>query len=105
VPRDFASACTWWGRAAMQGQNQAQRDYGSCYLSGTGVARSEIQALAWWLIAKSREAEADKVGLPTWVFQSEAEADRATTALMQRLSPDQVAQAQALARAWQPKRE
>jgi hypothetical protein len=105
VPRDFASACTWWGRAAMQGQSQAQRNYGSCYLSGTGVARSETQALAWWLIARSGEPDADKAGLPTWVFQSEAEADRATNALLQRLPADQVARAQALARAWQPRRE
>jgi len=101
VKRDLATACTWWGRAAMQGQAAAQRNYGSCYLSGIGVSRNEIQALAWWLIAKNNE-NADKDGLPSWVFQSEADADRSTDALMRRLPPDQVAEAQALARAWRP---
>jgi TPR repeat protein len=105
VPRDFATACGWWGRAAMQAPNsEAQRNYGTCYLTGAGVPRSETQALAWWLIAKSNEND-DKRGLPSWVFQSEADADRAADALMQRLPADQVAEAQALAHAWQPKPE
>jgi TPR repeat protein len=105
VPRDFATACGWWGRAAMQARNsEAQRNYGTCYLTGTGVARSETQALAWWLIAKSNESD-DKNGLPSWVFQSEAEADRSADALMRRLPAAQVEAAQALARAWRPKPE
>jgi len=105
VPRDYATACTWWGRAAMQAKNsEAQRNYGTCFLTGTGVTRSETQALAWWLIARSNESD-DKSGLPSWVFQSEADADGATDALMQRLPADQVAAAQAFARAWQPKPE
>src|SRR5581483_4430173 len=101
VKRDLATACAWWGRAAMQGHAAAQRNYGSCYLSGTGVARSEMQALAWWLIAKNNE-NADKDGLPDWVFQSEADADRLADALLQRLPADQVAQARFLARTWRP---
>jgi hypothetical protein len=39
------------------------------------------------------------------VFQSEADADRLTAALMERLPADQVAEAQRRARAWQPVRE
>ena len=104
VKRDLAAACGWWGRAAMQGQTAAQRNYGSCYLSGTGVPRSEMQALAWWLVAKNNE-RADKDGLPAWMFQSEADADRLSEALLQRLPPDQVAEAQAFARAWRPTAE
>ena len=84
--------------------SEAQRNYGTCYLTGTGVARSETQALAWWLIAKSNESD-DKNGLPSWVFQSEAEADRSADALMRRLPAAQVEAAQALARAWRPKPE
>lgn len=102
VERDLAAACTWWGRAAMQGgSSEAQRDFGGCYLTGTGVARSETQALAWWLIAKDHET-ADKDGLPAWMFQSEAEADRLSAALLKRLPADQVAEARAFARAWRP---
>jgi TPR repeat protein len=104
VKRDFATACRWWGRAAMQGQSAAQRRYGTCYLTGTGMARDEMQALVWWLIAKDNESE-DRDGLPAWMFQNEAEADRATQALMQRLPADQVAEAEARARAWRPKPE
>jgi TPR repeat protein len=105
VPRDFAAACAWWGRAAMQGESsEAQRNYGTCYLTGTGVARDETRALAWWLIARNNERQ-DKDGLPAWVFQSEADADRAAETLTRRLSAAQVAEAQAIARAWQPKAE
>jgi hypothetical protein len=105
VARDLVVACQWWGRAARQGgSGPAERNYGTCYLTGTGVTRSEVQALAWWLIAKNDE-DADKDGLPSWVFQSETDADRLSDALMQRLPADQVAEAQALARAWRPKAE
>ena len=105
VQRDLVIACQWWGRAARQGGGSlAERNYGTCYLTGTGVARSEVQALAWWLIAKSNEG-ADRDGLPSWVYQREADADRLTDTLMQRLSADHVAEAQALARDWRPKPE
>jgi len=81
------------GRAAMQGESsEAERNYGKCTLTGTGVARSEIQALTWWLIAKNNESQ-DQDGLPGWVFQSDADADRLSNALMQRLPADQVAEA------------
>ncbi len=107
VTRDLNAACAWWGRAALQGESsEAERNYGTCYLSGTGVARSEMKALAWWLVAKDHaDASEDKAGLPGWVFQSEADADRLAVALMQRLPADQVAEAQAFARDWHPVRE
>jgi len=105
VKRDLAAACRWWGRAAMQGESrEAQRNYGNCYLSGTGVTRSEVQALGWWLIARSNERR-DADGLPAWVFQSDADADRLADALMRRMPADQVAEAQAFARAWKPTAE
>jgi len=105
VKPDLASACRWWGRAALQGESgEAQRNFGNCYLSGTGVPRSEMQALAWLLIAKRNENQ-DTDGLPSWVFQREADADRLAAVLIQRLAADQVAQAQALARSWRPKPE
>jgi TPR repeat protein len=105
VTRDFANACRWWGRAARQGESsEAERNYGKCYLTGTGVPQSEVEALTWWLIAKDHERQ-DKDGLPDWVFQTEAEADRLSDALMERLPPDQVAEAQERARSWRPVRE
>jgi TPR repeat protein len=104
VKPDLASACRWWGRAAMQGQGEAQRNVGNCYLSGTGVPRSETQALGWLLLAKSNESK-DTDGLPSWVFQRDADADRLADALMRRMPPDQVTEAQAFARSWRPKPE
>jgi len=102
VTRDFAAACTWWGRAAMQGESsEAERNYGKCYLTGTGVSQSEVEALTWWLIAKNHERQ-DKDGLPDWVFQTEADADRLSDALMQRLPADEVAKARERARVWRP---
>jgi len=102
VKRDFATACRWWGRAARQGESsEAERNTGKCYLTGTGVAQSDLEALTWWLIAKQNE-RADKDGLPDWVFQSEADADRLSEALKQRLPADQVEAAQARARTWRP---
>ncbi|MDQ7248669.1 tetratricopeptide repeat protein [Dongia sedimenti] len=104
VPRDFATACRWWGRAALQGESsEAARNFGKCHLTGTGVPPSETEALTWWLIAK-KNARRDQDGLPGWVFQSEADADRLTAALMERLPADEVAEAQRRARLWQPVR-
>ena len=104
VKRDLAAACRWWGRAAVQGQSsEAERNYGNCYLTGTAVPRSDVQALAWWLIAKNNEK--DDRSLPAWVFQGDVDGDRLSDALIQRLPADQAAEAQALARAWQPKPE
>jgi TPR repeat protein len=102
VKRDFATACRWWGRAAMQGESSAAaRNFGKCHLTGTGVPRSEVDALTWWLIAK-RLARANDADLPDWVYQSEADADRLSDALMQRLPPDRVAEARARALRWAP---
>jgi TPR repeat protein len=105
VPRNFATACRWWGRAAAQGESsEAERNTGKCYLTGTGVPQSDVDALTWWLIAKSNERP-DKDGLPDWVFQTEADADRVSDALMERLPADAVAAAQERARGWKPVRE
>src|SRR6201999_2973082 len=90
VARDLATACRWWGRAALQGgYSEAQRDFGNCYLSGIGVPWSEMQALAWWMIARHNEAQ-NTDGLPSWVYQRDADADRSADALMQRLPKDEV---------------
>jgi len=102
VTADLAAACHWWGRAAMQGgSSEAQRDFGNCYLAGDGVPRSEMRALAWWLVARDNE-DKNTDGLPDWVFQREAEADRSAEALLRRLPADQAAEAKAFARAWRP---
>ena len=80
-------ALSQWQAAAAGGDRRAMHALGRLYLQGLGVLQDYVEAHKWLNLAASR---------------GEAAALAERDALAERMTPEQVAQAQALARAWRP---
>ena len=93
VPQDYAEAVKWYRLAAEQGQADAQIALGFMYYFGHGVPQDYVQAHMWYSLAAERSSPGeDRDQLIS--YRDEVEA---------KMSPDQVAEAQSLAREWKPK--
>ena len=91
VPQDYEEALWWWRLAAEQGLAMAMTDIGLMYSLGRGVLQDDIQAYMWWDLAALR--------FPMATGEREA-AVTGRDSVAQRLSPEQVAEAQRLASEW-----
>jgi len=80
VPQDYAEALKWFRMAAEQGRGLAQHRLGEMYMNGEGVPQDFVKAYMWWSLADATLLES----------------------LAQIMTPDQIAEAQKLAREWQP---
>ncbi len=92
VPRDPPEGVNWTRRAAEQGFARAQNTLGLCYAKGTGVSKDYVQAYRWLNLAAA---------------QGGALADDARVSLAaaeRYLTPEQVAEAQRLAREFKPRK-
>jgi uncharacterized protein len=89
VPQDFAQAAGWFRKAADQGDADAQLNLGIMYFNGQGVPKSDIQAHKW-------------LGLAATQGDKRAVAERNLVA--RRMTPAQIAEAQRLAREWEPRK-
>jgi len=83
---DDAEALKWYSLAAAQGHAKAQYNLGMMYYFGKGVPRNRVTAYQWVLISAA-------TGEPV--------AREAMEALADKLSSEEVAQAQQAARAWE----
>ena len=88
VPQDYAEAVKWYRKAAEQGNAGAQNNLGVMYANGQGVPQDYIQAHMWWNLSA---AQGNKVAVQN------------RDLIASKMSPEQVAQAQRLAREWKPK--
>ncbi|MDP6526635.1 MAG: tetratricopeptide repeat protein, partial [Kiritimatiellia bacterium] len=88
VAQDYAQALKWYRKAAEQGLAGAQYFLGASYYRGQGVAQDYAQALKWYNLAAAQ-------GVETGAKWRDKVADKMT--------PDQVAEAQRLAREWMKK--
>lgn len=52
VTRDLAQAQLWYGRAAQQGQTEAQNAFGIMLVSGAGGAADPVEGYKWLLLAE-----------------------------------------------------
>ena len=86
LPADYAmsAAVLWYRRAAEQGYSAAQLNLGSLYTEGYGVKRDYVQAYKWLTLAGA----AHNLKFVT-----------------DRMTPQQIAAAEELVRAWQAKPE
>jgi hypothetical protein len=125
VPQDFGLAVEWTRKAAQQGHVEAQFNLGVLYALGQGVPQSIPHAVAWYRIAAEKgHAEAlfslgnlyasgrgvlqDDVQAHMWLnlaASRTAAENQATYAkdrdmVAARMTPDQRAEAQKLAREW-----
>ncbi len=85
APADAAEAVRWYRRAAEQGDAVAQQNLGDLYRLGRGVGRELVSAYVWL----SRAAEQGR----RWSAQRRDE-------IAERMSPVQLAEAEARLAAW-----
>lgn len=87
MPKDYAEAVKWSHKAANQGDVDAQFRLGMCYNAGEGVTKDLVEAAKWWNLASA---------------QGEKLAKRNLFVIEQKMTPEQIAEAQQLAREFQP---
>jgi hypothetical protein len=84
VPRDDVEAAKWFRKAAQQGHAKAQIVLGYMYINGVSVPQDYVQGYMWLNIASANDYEVA----------------RQRDEIAAKLTPAQIAEAQALARAW-----
>jgi len=84
VPQDYGEALKWSRNAADQGDAFAQYNLGQMYRKGQGV----VQAHMWYNLAATRGQKIAK---------------KNRDLLAKQMTPEQIAEAQKLAREWKPK--
>jgi TPR repeat protein len=86
VAQDDVMAIRWYRKAAEQGGPRSQMMLGRAYMSGSGgVPRDRVQAVKWWILAKSG---------------GDKSAGELLRTIEQMMTPLQISQAQNSAREW-----
>jgi len=93
--KNEAEAIKWYRMAADKGDPESQNNLGVLYSSGKGVPEDNVQAHKWFTIAASRFPASEKDKRDKAMKNSEL--------LAKKMKPEQVAEAQKLAREWKPK--
>jgi TPR repeat protein len=88
VPQDYKEAVKWYRLSAEQGNAHAQFNLGQMYYQGQGVTQDYIQAHMWFNLAGA-SGDADSI--------------KNRDAVANKMTPEQIAEAQRLAREWKPK--
>jgi hypothetical protein len=91
VPRDYAVAASWLNQAAQQGEPTAQFLLGLLFDKGYGVPQDWVQAEIWLNLAVSQASGKDR---DYW--------ERVRDGVAQKLTLDQLSEAQRRAFAWAP---
>ena len=95
VPQDDAKAAKWYRLSADQGNAYAQFSLGAMYYKGWGVPQDYVQGHFWLNLAASRFPASDAK------YRNNAVKIRDNVA--SSMTPEQIAEAQKLAREWKPK--
>ena len=93
IPLDYKEAFRWFRASAVQGNSSAQGSLGAMYRKGLGLPQDYIQAFMWYdlAVAKSELDQERRV----WA--------RNRDSLAKKMTSEQIAEAQRLAREWKPK--
>src|SRR6266446_7039763 len=89
VAKDFSEAVKWSRKAAEQNNAVGQAELGLCYADGRGVAKDEVKGYKWWLLAAG---------------QGNEDAKKNMTILENKMSQEQIAEGQKLARNFKPRK-
>jgi TPR repeat protein len=93
--QDYGEAARWFRMAALQGMPDAQIELGQLYERGLGVPQDYVMAHMWFNVAASLLSN-------TYVEGERANAAGLRDSVGARMTPQQIADAQALARDWKP---
>ncbi|MEL0099754.1 MAG: tetratricopeptide repeat protein, partial [Opitutae bacterium] len=83
VPQDYKTAVKWYTRAAEQREASAQTNLGHMYATGRGVLQNDVYAHMWFNIA---------------AFNGEEKSSKKRNEVAKRMTTEQIAEAQKLAR-------
>jgi len=123
VPQDYAKAAKWHQKAAEQGQARAQTFLGGLYHYGRGVPQDYAEAVKWYrkaaeqgraraqallgnMYAEGKSVPQDFVLAHKWLNLAVSDAENRNVTVKMRdiiaklMTPDQIAEAQRLAREW-----
>src|SRR5882672_6294644 len=89
VAKNKAEAVKWYRKAAEQNVADAQYNLGVCYASGEGVAKDDVEAYKWWLLAAGQGNDDAKYNM---------------TIVENKMSQEQIAEGQRLARDFKPRK-
>jgi uncharacterized protein len=124
VPQNYVLARQWWEKAAAQGHAGAQVSLGTLSLMGYGVPKDYQQAMRWFRLAADQDDALAQMklgviyergdGIPPdfvqahkWYNLAAAKGEKDSAVqrelLSKRMTPDQIAEAQQVAREWKPK--
>ncbi len=90
VSQDYQEAVKWYRKSAEQGYAGAQNGLGRMYENGKGVPEDYVQAYKWYILAEA---------------QGRREYEEYRDLLKQRMTPEQIAEAQRLAREFKPQKQ
>jgi len=124
VTRDDKQSVVWYRKAAEQGYERAQYNLGAAYFNGLGVAKDYRQAALWTeksaeqgniyamynlalSYSRGQGVEKDLVQSHKWFSLAAASGDKPAAKkrdeLETQMTPEQIRQAQALAKEWKPR--
>ena len=92
VVQDYVEAVKWYRKAAEQGGALAQYNLGVSYSTGRGVPQDYVAAHKWANLAAA-QSQGDK----------QEKYSEARDLIAEKMTPQQIAEAQRLAREWKPK--
>ena len=95
IVRDYGEAVRWFRFSAEQGMPQAQIELGKLYAHGLGVPQDYVMAHKWFNVAAALLSN-------VYVHGQQADAASRRDAIALKMTPTQVANAQAMARDWKP---
>jgi hypothetical protein len=90
IVQDYQEAMTWYKKAAENGDADAQYILGVIYELGEGIPQNYIEACKWYILAAAQS-------------QPDANAIKFRDNLEQKMTPQQIAEAQRLAKEFRPK--
>ena len=95
VTQDLSEATKWYRLAADQGDPMAQYNLGLAYATGEGVEQGNVSAHMWFNLAAARFPASD--------VRNRNAAVKNRDVVAGKMTPEQIAEAEALAREWRPK--
>jgi len=94
---DRVQAISLWKRAALLGHSEAQWHLGQAFEDGKGISRDIVEAYAWYrcAVASAEQASEDRREIESQIAE---DARKSLTGVLGKLTPDQFAAAERLAK-------